>query len=110
MRKLIATISLTSALILGAAPLAHAIDRGQARAVTAEQAQDAAAIGQGTWNFAGIILNMVGPQGGSIEWVGHFTLYRYGPSFQTCTGYVELGNLGGVHGTHISCVDDPNNG
>jgi hypothetical protein len=108
MRKLIIAVAVISALAVPAIAVAN-IDRGEAKVITSQEAQKLAAIGH-PWQFAGVTLNMVGPQGGSIEWVGHFTLFRYGPSFQTCTGYVEIGPAGGIHNTHIGCVDDPNQG
>jgi hypothetical protein len=107
MRKSIIVVLIGIALALASAPIASAINRNDARGKVALAAMEKAAIGKG-WDLGSITVTMYGPQGGSIQWVGHFVLMRYREAdVQKCKGVVYVGPYGGIYNPTIHCKTLP---
>lgn len=108
MKRILVILAVTVGIMyMGAVSAFANIDRSQATLITYNTAKSKAAIGH-PWTFLGIHINMVGPQGGSIEWVGHYLLFRMtGDTFMNCSGEVEITPNGAVHSATIQCVYPP---
>ena len=102
--KRLLTIALAMLTLSVAIPaIAQAITRTEAATIAVKEAHSLASCGQGGWRCTGTLWNLLGPQGGSIQWVAGVIVYRDGHGNETCYVSMEIGPYGGIHNPHISC-------